>query len=266
MVSDSEEEEEDEGGWDARKPRVTRLEEGAKVQIGPDGSTVFHNSNSRESSSTNRNVNPAVANSLLAKVSSSGLGSGPESRSDPSPESISTDQAPGLILKNENGGTSEKFSWSQNRYEVLIQSVLPNATKAADLSFDVREKYLRVSITGAVYFGGNLAYPIDIDEEDTISGGIVWEVNEYKAQGGIQRILEFSIVKKSPIPGSFIWWKHVYPCDPEIDVSKIQGRSSNLVYNSSEWDLAHKMFKDKISSMKSIPLSDRDESDKEGES
>ena len=37
----------------------------------------------------------------------------------------------GLITTN--GGSTDKFSWSQNRYEVTVQAILPAGTKASEL-------------------------------------------------------------------------------------------------------------------------------------
>lgn len=37
----------------------------------------------------------------------------------------------GLITTN--GSSTDKFSWSQNRYEVIIQAIVPAGTKASEV-------------------------------------------------------------------------------------------------------------------------------------
>ena len=89
---------------------------------------------------------------------------------------------------------------------------------------------------------GALRYAVALDAEDEAAGGVQWELSDLSTAA---RLLSFTLGKKSPIPGSFIWWKNVFPGDPEIDVSAIQGRAGNLA-SSAEWEKAHEMFREKI--------------------
>lgn len=178
-VSDSEDEDDE-----PTAPRVTRLEDGAKIQIGPTGSTVFTHPSSKEAAGSNSTSS-----------------------------SKATRKYSGKVLDSTNGGICETFAWSQDRYEATLQVTVPIDTKAADITFAVTEKHLSVQIKHTHFFGGDLAYAIAIDEDDIISRGIIWELSDYSETN---RLLVFSLVKKSPIQGSFIWWKHVFPADPEV--------------------------------------------------
>merc|ERR1711871_467604 len=148
----------------------------------------------------------------------------------------------GLITTN--GGSTDKFSWSQNRYEVTVQAILPAGTKASELSFAVDERFLSVSINNKLFFGGELAHSIKVDPEDNISGGVVWELKDYGTNPDAGRLLEFTLTKHSPIEDSFQWWKHIYPGDDPIDTTKIQGRSLKVSKLKQDWDKAHADFKD----------------------
>jgi hypothetical protein len=196
------------------KPKVTQLSNGERIQIGPNGSTII--------SDKGQPLNQPKVSKLKCNV--------------------------------ENGSYCNNFNWSQNRYEVNIQSIVPYSTKASDVKLKVNEKQLEVFLHEALHFGGELAYTIDIDNTDTIYGGISWEVTDYTSEN---RLLALTLTKKSPIPGSFIWWKHVFITDPEIDLNSIKGRSGNISA-SNEWELAHKMFKEKISARDQIVIDDND--------
>ena len=69
-------------------------------------------------------------------------------------------------------------------------------------SFKVDERFLSVSINDELLFGGELAYSIKVDLEDDISGGVVWELTDY----GAGRLLEFTLIKQSPIEGKRLYF------------------------------------------------------------
>lgn len=189
-------------------PCVTRLDDGARVTIGPDGSSII----------------PHV--SRKANCSSSGK--------------IETSSSANC----KNGWSCDLYSWSQDRYEVKVQSsALPLTTKASDVSLKVTEKSIQVTLQGMLLFGGELQHSIAIDDDDLSSGGIDWEVST----GEHGRFITFALRKKSPIPGSFIWWKRLFTSDPDIDTSVIEGRSGTIGA-SDAWEKAHELFRQRVAS------------------
>ena len=143
-----------------------------------------------------------------------------------------------MSIETENGGITSWGGWSQNRYEVIFSFNLPSDVRAADINFGVAKKTLCIVIKGCTYFRGELKYDTDIkDDED-----LLWEV---KTCTDGARILVTHLSKKSPIAGSFIWWKNAFVNDPEVDITSIKGRSG-LLSESTEWDIAHEMFRKRV--------------------
>ena len=57
-------------------------------------------------------------------------------------------------------------------------------------------------------FGGNLAYPIKVDKDDDISGGIIWELKNYRKNPAEGRLLEYTMTKHSPIASKCSVFEH----------------------------------------------------------
>jgi hypothetical protein len=200
-VSDEDEDENEDEDSGSSGPKVMKLDEGARVTIGPEGSSVTLAQSPQKVSSSSSNKEASI-----------------------SPI---------------NGWSCDLYSWSQDRYEVRVQSgVIPLAAKANEFSLIVTETSLRLFYKGSVLFGGDLKYSVTIDDEDP---SVDWEI----INGERGRVVAFTLIKKSPIPGSLIWWNRLFIGDPEIDTSKIPGRVGTIG-TSDAWEQAHEMFRQRI--------------------
>jgi hypothetical protein len=172
-------------------------------------------------------------------------------------------------LDRTNGGITDNFTWSQDRYEVCLRRAVQSELKASNVQIDYNpvDNFLsaRDRSTGVNFFEGVLRYKFEINEELC---PIQWELvvigshssssNTYRRD---QRVLEIVFKKISPIPGSIIWWKMVFIGDPEIDVTTIAGRGKVSTDISNAWDEAHKLFREKIAcrELVSVNIDDDDE-------
>lgn len=172
-------------------------------------------------------------------------------------------------LDRTNGGITDNFTWSQDRYEVCLRRAVQSELKAINVQIDFNpvDNFLSVRdrLTGVNFFEGVLRYKFEINEELC---PIQWELVTIASQSSPnkfdkreQRVLEIVFKKVSPIPGSIIWWKMVFIGDPEIDVTTIAGRGTVSTEISSAWDEAHKLFREKIAQRElvSVDLDDDDE-------
>ena len=115
----------------------------------------------------------------------------------------------------------------------------------------------RILIKGTsdfILFDGTLHYGVErIDMEgnndpdyEVYKFPFDWEIKDSKVDSNT-RVFEMTMKKKCPLVGSFIWWKNVLKGDPEIDISKIQGRSeAQLQKTQDTWNLAQEMFREKM--------------------
>jgi hypothetical protein len=172
-------------------------------------------------------------------------------------------------LDRTNGGITDNFTWSQDRYEVCLRRAVQSELKATNVHIDFNpvDNFLSVrdSSTGATFFEGVLRYKFEINEQELCP--IQWELvtigshpSSSSSTRRDQRVLEIVLRKVSPIPGSIIWWKMVFIGDPEIDVTTIAGRGKVSTEISSAWDEAHKLFREKIACRELVSV-DIDEDD-----
>ena len=162
-----------------------------------------------------------------------------------------------------NGAVTDHFTWSQDRHEVTIRRLVPLALKASQIkmSYDACENSLAASNTqtGEEFFSGTLRYKFEINDEDDLCP-VQCELVTPPETATECKVLEILFKKVSPIPGSVIWWKNVFVCDPEIDVTAIPGRTQVSQDIAGAWDEAHKLFKERISTREKITVDlDEDE-------
>lgn len=158
------------------------------------------------------------------------------------------------------------YQWSQDRYEVHVEifissDLFPQKTtiqkKNFHLLYDEMDRNLRLQYTAsskevseilsfpisyAITLTGDRDNPYDdvIDWNFLTNSSVIttsWSdfLSNYKIESNdnseIKAILQLDFKKYSPIPNAFIWWKNVFLGEPEIDLTKIEGRqhvSTNL--------------------------------------
>ena len=171
-------------------------------------------------------------------------------------------------LDRTNGGITDNFTWSQDRYEVCLRRTVRSELKASYIQIDFNPVENSLSVgdlsTGVNFFEGVLRYKFEINEQELCP--IQWELVTLASQPSSnssdrrdQRVLEIVFKKVSPIPGSIIWWKMVFIGDPEIDVTTIAGRGKVSTEVSSAWDEAHKLFREKIATRELVSVDLNDE-------
>mmetsp|Transcript_38422 Transcript_38422/g.39099 ORF Transcript_38422/g.39099 Transcript_38422/m.39099 type:complete len:240 (+) Transcript_38422:245-964(+) len=210
-------------------PSVKKLEDGSKVHIGPTGVSL---------SSADAKDSNIISAPLTSSLSS-------------------TDK--NVDKDTENGGSTEKFRWSQSREEIMIRCDVPSSIRAADILYDYHEesRNLVFRFKDEILFEGKLKYPIDLPEE-----GLDWELHDKKKSRieeieGIEeskreREIVVNLRKKCVIAGATLWWSCVFQGDPEIDVTAIQGRRSESLGDS--WEEAHRMFRERVKNREKIEV------------
>lgn len=229
-------------------PGVTQFskEGGESISIGPNGYEVVEKSAAP----------PAVSRNPLSKA----LLSRTEDRnhsSSPTPSELAAKEL--KALESKNGRVCENYSWSQDKYEVVITVPLDTTIKAKDLQVALEDRNLFVRMcaggTSAFQFpilSGPLRYAVELSDVASEQGcPFDWEIKTKPS--GIpnvdRKVMEIVLKKKSPIPGAVIWWENVFEDGPRIDVTTIEGRnmSSTAAVNDT-WAEAQKAFADRIAS------------------
>ena len=223
FVSELEDDEDDE----EERVKVTTLEGGSSVRLGPGGAEILPTATTTSASS------------------SGGKASFPQPSS-----------------STKNGGRTEEHAWRQGRDEVVVELFLQSTyTRAKDviISYDAMERLFVVKAHGAPLLSKKLMYDIEPNPGAGSEGESVvdWEI---KSRGGVERFIEFTLRKKSPFAGVAIWWKCVFVGDPEIDLNSIEGRdTASAQSNRIAWEEAHKMFIEKVQTRERVELDIEDD-------
>jgi hypothetical protein len=155
-----------------------------------------------------------------------------------------------------NGAICEKYSWNQDRYEVFLTIPIASTLKAKQISVTIDKKFISiVSVVNNVtnnILEGELRYEVSVPVDKEAE----WEVKESPSLG---RAIHLTMVKKSPIPGAFIWWSNVFVGEDSIDVTQVPGRRNpqpSIEKNSMNdiWREAHKSFEEKVAAMEKIEV------------
>eukprot|EP01120_Amphizonella_sp_Union-15-10_P001039 TRINITY_DN1109_c0_g2_i1.p1 TRINITY_DN1109_c0_g2~~TRINITY_DN1109_c0_g2_i1.p1 ORF type:complete len:151 (-),score=38.20 TRINITY_DN1109_c0_g2_i1:62-514(-) len=108
--------------------------------------------------------------------------------------------------KEDYGGVTENYKWTQTENDVTINVPFPKETKGKEIDFVLKPKYLKVGIHGQKpKIDGELHQFVLVDDS-------IWSLSEGD--------LEINLKKAS---SSAKWWKCVVEGDPETDVSFIEG-------------------------------------------
>lgn len=252
---------------DMNKPTVTTFDEPQSVTFG--GNTESHQAencgnepgtDALVSSNEDRTPKPPAVNECA------GVKSGGTKRSPVTYEKLVENG--GEVVDN-NGKL--RYIWRQSRTEIVAIISVPLSTRARDTEISLQPKsgtitegvadLLRVEIKGGdVLVDGELAFQTKLDED------VDWELRDFVRTRGERdlgslntqvsngegqekhRGVEVTLRKHCPIPGAAIWWRSFLKGDPEIDVSKIEGRPKNNYQPA--WDEAMRMFKAKMADRK----------------
>lgn len=110
-----------------------------------------------------------------------------------------------------NGGTTDKYKWTQTLQELTVTFTLPIGTKAKMLDLDIKNTKLKVGIKGqAPIVDGTFHKSIICDDS-------FWTIEDSK-------YLVLSLQKQNKME----WWKCVLEGDPEINTQKVVPENSKL--------------------------------------
>jgi len=110
-----------------------------------------------------------------------------------------------------NGGTTDKYKWTQTLQELSVTFTLPIGTKAKMIDIDIKNTKLKVGIKGE---------PPIVD--GTFHKSIICEDSFWTIEDS--RYLVLSLQKQNKME----WWKCVLVGDPEINTQKVVPENSKL--------------------------------------
>lgn len=155
------------------------------------------------------------------------------------PAKKTEDSGAGKQLPVDNGGTTDRYRWTQTLKELTMDVWLPAKTTAKQLEVVIAPKTLRVAIKGgSTILEGEL-------EDGVLPAECYWTVED--------GALVLTLAKS----GDMTWWKTVMRGDPEIDLQKIDPETSNL--NDLNPDLrqtVEKMMYDQKQKAMGLPTSE----------
>lgn len=261
--------EESDGEEFSNKPVVTTFDKkgGESITIGPSG---YHVTEKQTVKPVKTAVTSSSSASRVEKESSKG-----------NVEVLSTSvplTEHEIALESKNGAVLDKYSWSQDRFEVLLTIPVEDNVKAKNIKLSYANKVLTIKDGDSVIISEQLRYDILTNEDrkdDEVSDILDWEIkNKLKASSSSgansnRRVLEVVLRKKSPIPGVFMWWENVFLSDSvKIDVTKISGRVNNiesLKAVNDNYVEANKQFLERIAKHEPIEVDIDDNGDNEEE-
>lgn len=138
-----------------------------------------------------------------------------------------------------NGGTTDKYVWTQTLSEVTVNVPLPAGTKAKMLNVDIQNKKLKVAIKGGeTMVDGEFHKRVITDDS-------IWTIED--------GTLVITLTKDNKME----WWKCVCEGDPEINTQKVQPENSKLGDLDGETrQTVEKMMFDQRQKQMGLPSSD----------
>lgn len=212
----------------AKAKAKTKGDEGEEViELGADGSF---------DSSTSTPPNPPARSSSkppAAQAADAGKKDGDKANGEDEEEEDNTPPPEG------NGGTTDKYVWTQTLSEVTVNVPLPAGTKAKMLNVDIQNKKLKVSIKGGeTIVDGDFHKRVIIDDS-------IWTIED--------GTLVITLTKDNKME----WWKCVCDGDPEINTQKVQPENSKLGDLDGETrQTVEKMMFDQRQKQMGLPSSD----------
>jgi len=142
-----------------------------------------------------------------------------------------------------NGGSTDKYIWTQTLEEVIVNIPVPPETRGKHLLVDLGVEKVKVEIRGKkTIIDGDWIDKVDVEES-------TWTLEE--AHG--EKLLVLTVAKFNKMA----WWKGVVKGDPTIDTTKIQPESSSLSDLDGETRATvEKMMFDQRQKQMGLPTSD----------
>jgi hypothetical protein len=110
-----------------------------------------------------------------------------------------------------NGGTTDKYIWTQTLQEAQVNFAVPDGTKSRQVDVTITASKLKVGLKGGPIFAqGELFNKVKVDDS-------FWTLEDGN------RICIY-LQKENKME----WWKCVIKGDPEIDTKKVQPENSKL--------------------------------------
>jgi len=116
-----------------------------------------------------------------------------------------------------NGGTTDKYVWTQSLEELDMRVEVPASIKGRHCVVDVKSNRLKIAIKGEK----ECLVEGEFHEEIKDS---MWTLETESHEGTTKKFICLNLVKRK----GMCWWKRVIVGDPEIKTKKIQPENSKL--------------------------------------
>lgn len=149
------------------------------------------------------------------------------------------DESKGQKPNSGNGGSTDKYTWTQTLQECVVTIDLPDGTKGKMLNVDIKKKGLKVQIKGQdPIIDGELCKNVKMDDS-------MWTIEE----GNLCLYLQ----KENQME----WWNKVMEGDEEINTQKVAPENSKLGDLDGETrQTVEKMMFDQRQKAMGLPTSD----------
>jgi hypothetical protein len=145
-----------------------------------------------------------------------------------------------------NGGTTDRYTWTQTLSEVCLTFPVPEGTKGKDVALALGAEHLRLAIGRDVLFDAALHKRARV-------GDTTWTFEDSSRGGAKSRALVLTIDKENGME----WWSCVGVGHPAIDVTKVEPENSKLGDLDGETrKTVEKMMFDQSQKARGLPTSD----------
>eukprot|EP01031_Cornospumella_fuschlensis_P028982 gene28982-34979_t len=214
-------------------PKVTTLSDPSKITIGPKGYSVSH----------------------------SPKGEIPTRQEKPMQSYAERTRNGSMVVRKDFS-----FSWCQDRYSATLYIAIAKILKEKNVSVTLKDKELKVSASpdNALLLQGLMQYDVQLTGEadnpwDKICD---WEILPEKADND-HNTLKISFTKRTPIPGTVLWWSRVFVDDDPVDVTQLQDRRQLDLAANQNFLEAAEMFKEKAKNWAKIEVDEEEDGDEE---
>mmetsp|Transcript_22441 Transcript_22441/g.89997 ORF Transcript_22441/g.89997 Transcript_22441/m.89997 type:complete len:242 (-) Transcript_22441:2416-3141(-) len=143
--------------------------------------------------------------------------------------------------KQQNGGITSKYYWTQDKRQVEIFFYVPAGTKANTVILEIGSgNHLFLSIDGKVLVDENLAFTPEDTEDDFLD----WSIEDDDDLVD-QRVVRLTLKKKSP-SGTVSWCSRVFAYEEPIDLSTVEGRNERWKPAGQVLQEATELFKKRL--------------------
>lgn len=115
-----------------------------------------------------------------------------------------------------NGGSTDRYVWTQTLDDLQIMFDLPPGSRAKDVICDIKTKSIKVVVQSKVLLSAPLPKRVKADES-------YWTLDDSSSVVG-GKVLSVYLTKEAGME----WWDRVADGEPCIDVTKIQPENSKL--------------------------------------